>query len=87
MVARFGPVRSERLERRLTLLAIDRCWSDYLAHVAEVRDSIHVVNFVGKDPLTEFSREVGRGFARIEQLVESQVVHAVRGAVPVWPGD
>jgi preprotein translocase subunit SecA len=74
VVARFGPERGERLERRLTLLAIDRSWSDYLAHVAEVRDSIHVVNFVGKDPLTEFSREVGTAFARIEQLVESRVV-------------
>lgn len=74
LLARFGTARAHRLERRLTLLAIDRCWSDYLAYVTEVRDSIHVVNLVGKDPLTEFSREVGAAFARLEDRVAEEVV-------------
>ena len=60
--ARFGAARARRLETRLTLLSIDRRWSDHLAHATEIRDSVHVVSFVGKDPLTEFGRQLGAAF-------------------------
>ncbi|HEY8202132.1 MAG TPA: hypothetical protein VII47_12360, partial [Actinomycetota bacterium] len=62
-----------RLERRLTLLAIDQVWSDHLGLARRIRDTIHVVGFVGKDPLAEFTREVGEAFADLHDLVDEEV--------------
>jgi preprotein translocase subunit SecA len=63
----------QRLERRLTLLAIDQVWSDHLGLARRVRDNIHVVGFVGKEPLAEFTREIGDAFADIHGLVDEEV--------------
>jgi preprotein translocase subunit SecA len=62
------------VEKRLTLLTIDRCWSDHLALIRRIRDGIHVVSFVGKDPLTEFTREVGEAFAELRRTIEDEVI-------------
>jgi preprotein translocase subunit SecA len=69
VVRRFGAGEATRLERRLTLLAIDHAWSEHLGLVSRIRDGIHVVSFGGKDPLTEFTREIHQAFTEIETLV------------------
>jgi preprotein translocase subunit SecA len=71
---RVGGQTLHDLEKRLTLLAIDRCWSDHLAEVRRVRDGIHVVQFVAKDPLTEFHRETVQAFARLHREIEDDAV-------------
>ena len=76
VLARFGAELATRLEQRLTLLAVDRCWSDHLALVARIRDGIHVVNFAGKDPLTEYTREVGQAFAQMRDEMDDAIVAA-----------
>ncbi len=73
VVRRFGAEQATRLERRLTLLAIDHAWSEHLGLVARIRDGIHVVSFGGKDPLTEFTREIHQAFAEMETLVVEDV--------------
>ena len=50
------------LERRLVLQAIDQCWADHLAVVAEIRDGIHLVTIGGMSPLEEFQQAVARSF-------------------------
>ena len=74
LLARAGAAEAARLEQRLTLLAIDRAWSEHLGLVARIRDGIHVVNFAGRDPLTEFTREVAQAFDDLEVIVEDDVV-------------
>ena len=74
LVARLGPEECRRLERRLTLLAIDRVWSDHLALARRIRDNIHVVSFAGKEPLAEYTREVGQAFADLRDLVDDEIV-------------
>jgi preprotein translocase subunit SecA len=73
LVTQFGEADARRLEKRLTLLAIDRCWSDHLALANQIRDCIHVVGLVGKDPLAEFTRELAESFNEIGQLIEDDV--------------
>jgi preprotein translocase subunit SecA len=63
----------EEVERRLTLLVTDRCWSDHLADLRRIRDGIHVVGFVGKDPATEFCREAGEAFADLETTIDDEI--------------
>jgi preprotein translocase subunit SecA len=72
--ARLGPDEARRLERRLTLLAIDHVWSEHLGLARRIRDNIHVVGFVGKEPLAEFTREVGQAFADLPDLVDDDMV-------------
>jgi preprotein translocase subunit SecA len=64
------------VERRLTQLVIDRCWSDYLAEVREMREDVLLLSFAGKFPLAEFHREVGRTFLALEQRIEGEIVSA-----------
>jgi len=63
----------DAVARRLTLLVTDRCWSDHLAELKRMRDGMHVVGFVGRDPVAEFSREAGRAFAELEEEIETEV--------------
>ena len=40
----------------MTLLTLDRAWSQYLADLQALRDEVHLVTLDGRDPLTEFTR-------------------------------
>ncbi len=72
--ALFGKEPIAELERRLTLLAIDRAWSDHLAWVADSRESIHLVAVGGKTPLDEFVRSATAEFMEIPGRIENAVV-------------
>jgi preprotein translocase subunit SecA len=50
------------LETRLTLQAIDECWSEYLATVTEIRDGIHLAQVGGLSPFDEFVKQAAACF-------------------------
>ena len=62
------------VERRVALVTIDRCWSEYLTEVREMRDDSHLLAFAGKIPLAEFHRQVGLGFLALEERIEDEAV-------------
>jgi preprotein translocase subunit SecA len=62
------------VERRLTLLAIDRCWSDHLAELREMREDSVLLAFAGRFPLAEFHRMAGESFQALEDRIEEEVV-------------
>ena len=64
------------MERRLTLLAIDRCWSDHLAELRELREDSVLLAFAGRFPLAEFHRQAGESFHALEQRIEDELVRA-----------
>ncbi len=51
-----------QVERRLTLVAIDRCWSDHLAEIARIRDGIHLVALGGLDPYEQYHTRAREAF-------------------------
>jgi preprotein translocase subunit SecA len=61
------------LERRLKLYAIDQCWADHLAAVAEIRDGIHLVAIGGRSPLEEFQKSVAQSFEQIYHSVDDRI--------------
>jgi preprotein translocase subunit SecA len=61
------------VERRLTLLAIDRCWSDHLGELRELREDSVLLAFAGRYPLAEFHRQAGESFHALEERIESEV--------------
>ncbi len=76
--AALAPVVGEALlaevERRLTLLAIDRCWSDHLAELREIREDSVLLAFAGRFPLAEFHRQAADTFTALEERIEDEVV-------------
>jgi preprotein translocase subunit SecA len=67
------------LERRLALAAIDTCWSDHLARMSEIRDSIHLVELGGLSPLTEFQKQAVASFDQALDDIDEHVVEAFTG--------
>ena len=63
-----------RVEQRVTLLALDRQWSNHLAQIRWNRDRLPLIGLAGKDPLAEFFREAGDEFDRLPSRVEDQAV-------------
>jgi preprotein translocase subunit SecA len=66
------------LERRLTLHAIDACWSEHLATVTEIRDGIHLAEVGGLDPLEEFHKGASASFDQTLKAVDARVVDVFR---------
>ena len=62
------------VERRLTLLAIDRCWSDHLAEIGQARDGIHLVSLAGKDPYEQFHARAREAFEATLARIDTEIV-------------
>jgi preprotein translocase subunit SecA len=75
---RLRPVVGEEvlgeIERRLTVLAIDRCWSDHLAELRDMREDSVLLAFAGRFPLAEFHHQAGESFQALEDRIEDEVV-------------
>jgi preprotein translocase subunit SecA len=75
--SRVGADRLAAIERHITLVTIDRCWSDYLAEVREMREDVLLLAFAGKIPLAEFHREVLRTFEALEDRIGDETVRTL----------
>jgi preprotein translocase subunit SecA len=71
---RVGQAVLDDVERRLLLLAIDRCWSDHLAELREIREDSVLLAFAGRFPLAEFHRQAGESFQALEDRIGDEVV-------------
>jgi preprotein translocase subunit SecA len=69
-----GEEMLDDVERRITLLVIDRYWCDYLSEMARVRDGIHLVAIGGKTPYEVFHEHAREAFNRTLDLIDQQVV-------------
>jgi preprotein translocase subunit SecA len=69
-----GPAVLDEVERRLLLLAIDRCWSDHLAELREMREDGVLLAFAGRFPLAEFHHQAGESFQALEDRIEDEAV-------------
>jgi len=62
------------VERRITLVTIDRCWSEYLAEMQALRDEVHLLQLGGQDPFTEFWRTALQAFDTLQTRIDDAVV-------------
>jgi preprotein translocase subunit SecA len=58
--------------RQIVLFHLDRCWSDHLAALAELREGIHLRALGRADPLTEFHKESIKLFDRYFEQVSQR---------------
>lgn len=67
--------------RQILLLSVDWAWSQYLAEISDVRESIHLVRFAGTEPIVEFRKQAIAMFERLESEIETgalDVFHRVK---------
>lgn len=69
-----GPEALRQTENRLTLLLLDRHWSDHLALIDDIREGIHLQNYGGRVPLDEFHKQIVDAYATMLEAVRDEVV-------------
>jgi preprotein translocase subunit SecA len=68
-----------QVERRLTLVAIDRCWSDHLAEISRIRDGIHLVTLGGLDPYEQYHAQAREAFEWTLGRIDEEIVRLFDG--------
>ncbi len=69
-----GAAEVARAENRLTMLVLDRRWSDHLRLIEDIREGIHLQRYGGRDPLTEFQRQIIGAYASMMEGLRDDVV-------------
>ena len=69
-----GAKEVARVENRLTLLVLDRRWSEHLRLIEDIREGIHLQRYGGRDPLTEFQRQIIGAYASMMEGLRDEVV-------------
>ena len=64
----------QQVEQQITLCQIDRCWAEYLVHIADIRENIHLTVLANQDPLDEFHKMLGREFAELMSRIDDEIV-------------
>jgi preprotein translocase subunit SecA len=80
LVQRWGEQLIAEVERATELRHIECCWSDHLAHAAEIRDGIHLVSMGGFNAFDEFNKQMNEAFRSLYKRVDSAVVATIRTA-------
>jgi preprotein translocase subunit SecA len=69
-----GAAELRRAENRLTLILLDRRWSGHLGLIEDIREGIHLQRYGGRDPLTEFQRQIIEAYAAMMEGLREEVV-------------
>ncbi len=80
LTAEFGAELVQKVERQVTLCQIDRCWSEHLSQVAELREGIHLVSIGGLNAFDEFNKQINAAFREFSTHVEQEVLSTLRTA-------
>jgi len=73
-----GKDKVHNIEQRITLYAIDRCWSDHLAKIADIREGIHLTSVAGQSPIREFHKIVDQEFQQLEHKIDDTILQTFK---------
>jgi preprotein translocase subunit SecA len=59
--------------KELCLFQFDRSWADYLDHLVQVKEGIHLVRFGGQNPLHEFQRIADESFSLLNNSIAQAI--------------
>ncbi len=76
LAAQAGEEPVRRAERRIAVDALDRAWAEHLALIEDIREGIHLQRYGGKNPITEFQRQIIGAFDEMMQRVDDETVEA-----------
>ena len=82
LVSLVGKDGMQKIEQQITLHAIDRCWTDHLAMIADIREGIHLTSVGGQSPIREFHKIVDQEFQQLEQKIDGTILQTFQ-SLPV----
>jgi preprotein translocase subunit SecA len=62
LVAAAGIESVRRAEQSIVVRVLDDRWADHLAFIEDVREGIHLQRYGGREPVSEFHRQIVEGF-------------------------
>lgn len=68
----IGAEKVEAAAREIVLFHLDRCWTEHLAYLTDIREAIHLHALSREDPLTEFHRAAIPAFNQLIQDAEDR---------------
>jgi preprotein translocase subunit SecA len=71
-VDRVGADAVRHAEQRITIHVLDRAWADHLALIEDVREGIHLQRYGGREPVTEFHRQIVDAFGTLMDRVSDE---------------
>ena len=80
LVSQWGEELVAESERKVSLIHIDWCWSDHLAHAAEIRENIHMVSMGGFNAFDTFNKEMNREFQAFLAHIDDKVAETMSTA-------
>lgn len=83
LVRAVGAAEVRRAERTLALVLLDRRWSHHLALIEDIREGIHLQRYGGRDPLTEFQRQIIAAYAAMMEELRQDVLDTFATLRPV----
>jgi preprotein translocase subunit SecA len=78
LVATVGAEGVRSAERQLSLLVLDRHWSDHLALIDDIREGIHLQRYGGREPLQEFHKQLAAAFDAMRAAIDGEVARRFR---------
>ena len=72
-VRKFGEAETERLERDITVQAINDFWTEYLEFTSSLREGIHLMAVGGKSPAEEYNISCEEYFEGMEDALTEDV--------------
>ena len=78
LVAAVGEEAVRRAEQRVTMFVLDREWADHLALIEDVREGIHLQRYGGREPLTEFHRQIVEAFSAMMERINDESLAILR---------
>lgn len=76
LVASVGLDAVEGAERRLAIAMLNRAWADHLGLIEDIREGIHLQRYGGRQPVTEFQRQIVEAFGGMMDRVRDETVEA-----------
>jgi preprotein translocase subunit SecA len=74
--------------RQIVLYHLDRCWTEHLGYLADLREGIHLRSLArGLDPLAEFHRDAVPVYKRLLGDARDRAVKTFEGLSPTADGD
>jgi preprotein translocase subunit SecA len=74
LVALVGADAVRQAEQRVTVAMLDRAWADHLARIEDIREGIHLQRYGGREPVTEFHRQIVEAFDTLMDRVRTDAV-------------
>jgi preprotein translocase subunit SecA len=74
LVTLVGADAVRHAEQRVTVHVLDRAWADHLAFIEDVREGIHLQRYGGKEPVTEFHRQIVEAFGGLLDRIADEAV-------------